>query len=171
VRPQHAGECEPKISGAAEATGNSTRSLPKGRTTRHPIGATHDRPHRLADFDRRSFVDTRCEDAAGHRSGGWPDEAHGAPARLAPHIVLSPAQKRAIYTAVSRQRLRSSAADIPLSVGAAVPRSAALLTLPVAARSGDLSGRYLKYAMVDDNVVLVDSISMRVIDIIHRAGP
>jgi hypothetical protein len=100
-----------------------------------------------------------------------PDEAHGTPARLAPHIVLSPAQKRAVYTAVSRQRLRSSAADIPLSVGAAVPRSAVLLTLPDAARSGDLSGQYLKYAMVDDNVVLVDSISMRVIDIIHRAGP
>ena len=98
-----------------------------------------------------------------------PDEAHGTPARLAPHIVLSPAQKRAVYTAVSRQRLRSSAAE--LSVGAAVPRSAVLLTLPDAARSGDLSGQYLKYAMVDDNVVLVDSISMRVIDIIHRAGP
>ena len=99
-----------------------------------------------------------------------PDEAH-APAHLAPHIVLSPAQKRAIFTAVSRQRLRSSAADIPLSVGATVPRSAVLLTLPDAARSGDLSGQYLKYATVDDNVVLVDSITMRVIDIIHRAGP
>jgi hypothetical protein len=100
-----------------------------------------------------------------------PDEAHGAPTRLAPQIVLSPAQKRAIYSAVSRQRLRSSAADIPLIVGATVSRSAVLLTLPDAARGGDLSGQYLKYATVDDNVVLVDSISMRVIDIIHRAGP
>ena len=100
-----------------------------------------------------------------------PDEAHGAPGRLAPQIVLSPAQKRAIYDAVSRQRLRSSAADIPLIVGATVPRSAMLLTLPDAARGGDLSGQYLKYATVDDNVVLVDSVSMRVIDIIHRAGP
>jgi hypothetical protein len=43
--------------------------------------------------------------------------------------------------------------------------------LPDAARGGDLSGQDLKYAMVDDNVVLVDSISMRVIDIIHHAGP
>jgi hypothetical protein len=100
-----------------------------------------------------------------------PDEAHGAPANLAPHIALSPAQKRAIYAAVSRQRLRTSAADIPLIVGATVPRSAALLTLPDAARGGDLSGQDLKYATVDDNVVLVDSISMRVIDIIHHAGP
>ena len=100
-----------------------------------------------------------------------PDEAHGAPARLAPHIALSPAQKRAIYAAVSRQRLRTSAANIPLIVGATVPRSAALLTLPDAARGGDLSGQDLKYATVDDNVVLVDSIGMRVIDIIHHAGP
>jgi hypothetical protein len=100
-----------------------------------------------------------------------PDEAHGAPPRLTPDVALSPAQKRVIYAAVSRQRLRSSSADIPLIVGAAVPRSAVLLTLPDAARGGDLSGQYLKYATVDDNVVLVNSITMRVIDIIHRAGP
>ena len=100
-----------------------------------------------------------------------PDEAHGPPARLAPYIALSPAQKRAIYAAVSRQRLRTSAAGIPLSVGAAVPRSAVLLTLPDEARSDDLSAQYLKYATVDDNVVLVDSISMRVVDIIRSAGP
>ena len=81
------------------------------------------------------------------------------------------AQKLALYAAVSRQRLRTSAADIPLIVGATVPRSTVLLTLPDAARGGDLSGRYLKYATVDDKVVLVDSISMRVIDIIHRVGP
>jgi hypothetical protein len=100
-----------------------------------------------------------------------PDEAHGAPAHLAPDVALSPAQKRVIHAAVPRQRLRSSSADIPLIVGAAVPRSAVLLTLPDAARVGDLSGQYLKYATVDDNVVLVDSITMHVIDIIHRAGP
>jgi Protein of unknown function (DUF1236) len=99
------------------------------------------------------------------------DEAHGAPPRLAPHIALSPAQKRAIYAAVSRQRLRTSAVDIPLTVGATVPRSAVLLTLPDEARSDDLPGQDLKYATVDDNVVLVDSISMRVVDIIRRAGP
>jgi hypothetical protein len=99
------------------------------------------------------------------------DEAHAPPARLRPQIALSPAQKRAIYSAVSRQRLRTSAADIPLSVGATVPRSATLLTLPDEARGGDLPAWDLKYATVDDNVVLVDSISMRVIDIIRSAGP
>jgi hypothetical protein len=97
------------------------------------------------------------------------DEAHGAPARLAPHAALSPAQKRAIYTAVLRQRLRTSAADIPLTVGATVPRSTVLLALPDAAQGDDLS--VLKYATVDDNVVVVDPVSMRVIDIIRGAGP
>jgi hypothetical protein len=97
--------------------------------------------------------------------------AQAVQADEAQHIALSPAQKRAIYAAVSRQRLRTSAADIPLSVGATVPRSAALLTLPDEARGDDLSVQYLKYATVDGNVVLVDSISMRVIDIIRGAGP
>jgi Protein of unknown function (DUF1236) len=97
------------------------------------------------------------------------DEAHGPPARLMPHIALSPAQKRAIYTAVARQRLRTSAADIPLIVGATVPRSTVLLALPEAAQGDDLS--VLKYATVDDNVVVVDPVSMRVIDVIRGAGP
>jgi Protein of unknown function (DUF1236) len=97
------------------------------------------------------------------------DEAHSAPARPAPHLALSPAQKRAIYTAVLRQRLRTSAADIPLTVGATVPRSTVLLALPDAAQSDDLS--VLKYATVDDNVVIVDPVSMRVIDVIRSAGP
>jgi hypothetical protein len=98
------------------------------------------------------------------------DEAHGGPARLAPHIALSPEQKRAIYTAVSRQRLRTSAANIPLTVGATVPRATALLALPDVARVDDLSIQDLKYATVDDNVVVVDPTTMRVIDIIRSAG-
>lgn len=100
-----------------------------------------------------------------------PDEAHGAPAPAAQRIALSPAQKRAIYSAVARQRLRTSTGEIPLTVGAAVPRSALLLSLPDEVGRDDSPVQYLKYATVDDNVVLVDSISMRVIDIIRSAGP
>jgi hypothetical protein len=98
------------------------------------------------------------------------DEAHGATARLGPHSAVSPAQKRAIYVAVSRQRLRTPAADIPLTVGATVPRSAVLLTLPDEAQGDDLSVQYLKYATVDDNVVLIDPATMRVIDVIRSTG-
>ena len=93
------------------------------------------------------------------------------PRNIGPRIAVSPAQRRAIYAAVSRQRLRTPAADIPLTVGASVPRSALLLTLPDEARADDLSAQDLKYATVDDNVVLIDPTSMRVIDIIRSAGP
>ena len=97
-----------------------------------------------------------------------PDEAHEAPARVRPNVALSPVQKRTIYNAVSQQRPRTSPADIPLVVGALVPRFAMLLMLPEHA-AGAWSA-LLKYAMVDDNVVVVDSISMRVIDIIRGAA-
>ncbi len=100
-----------------------------------------------------------------------PDEAHGSASRLVPQIALSPAQKRAVYSAIVGQRLRTSARDIPLSVGAIVPRSVVLLPLPDTVGRDDSPVQYLKYATVDDNVVLVDSISMRVIDIIRSAGP
>jgi hypothetical protein len=93
------------------------------------------------------------------------DEAPGASAA---QVALSPAQKRAIYAIVFGQRLRTSAADIPLIVGATVPRSTVLLTLPDEAQGNDL--QRLKYATVGDNVVLVDPISMRVIDI-RSFGP
>jgi hypothetical protein len=57
-----------------------------------------------------------------------------------------------------------------LTVGVTVPRSAPLLTLPEEARGDDLSVEDLKYATVDDNVVLVDPTSMRVVDVI-RGSP
>jgi hypothetical protein len=98
-----------------------------------------------------------------------PDEAHGTRA-IKPNAALTPAQKSAIYSAVSRRRLGTPVAEIPLVVGAPVPHSAPLLALPEEATDFDLA-QYLKYATVDGNVVLVDSINMRVIDIIRPAVP
>jgi len=101
------------------------------------------------------------------------NEAHGSSANVKPNIALTASQKSAIYGAVLRQRLRSaSAADIPLIVGAPVPRSAPLLALPDEAAGDEYSAQFLKYAIVEGNVVLVDSINMRVVDILHGgAGP
>jgi hypothetical protein len=96
------------------------------------------------------------------------DEAPGASAAQA---ALSPAQKRVIYAIVMRQRLGTSAADIPLTVGATVPRSVLLMTLPDEAQGSDSLIQGLKYATVNNNIVLIDSISMRVIDIIRSFGP
>jgi hypothetical protein len=101
-----------------------------------------------------------------------PSEANGSSANMQPSIALTASQKSAIYSAVLRQRLRgASPADIPLIVGAPVPRSAPLLALPDEA-VGEYTAQFLKYAIVEENVVLVDSISMRVIDIVHGGvGP
>jgi hypothetical protein len=102
-----------------------------------------------------------------------PNEAHGSEAlsssaSMKPNIALTASQKSAIYGAVLRQRLRSaSATDIPLIVGAPVPHSALLLALPDEATGDEDAAQFLKYAIVEGNVVLVDSISMRVIDILH----
>jgi len=110
--------------------------------------------------------------AAGAQALG-PSEAHSFSMSVKPNIALTASQKSAIYGAVLRQRLRStSAADIPLIVGAPIPRSAPLLALPDEAASDEDAAQFLKYAIVEGNVVLVDSISMRVVDILHGGvGP
>jgi hypothetical protein len=101
-----------------------------------------------------------------------PDEAHGAAANAQRTLALTSSQKSAIYAAVSRQRLRTSVADIPLVVGAPVPSATPLLALPDEAAGAVETAPFLKYATVDGNVVLVDSINMRVIAIIRGgAGP
>jgi hypothetical protein len=102
-----------------------------------------------------------------------PSEARGSSANVQPSIALTASQKSAIYSAVLRQRLRgASPADIPLIVGAPVPRAAPLLALPDEAVGDEYTAQFLKYAIVEENVVLVDSISMRVIDIVHGGvGP
>jgi hypothetical protein len=99
-----------------------------------------------------------------------PDEAHGAAANAKRTITLTASQRAAIYGLVLRQRLRTSGADIPLVVGAPVPPATPLLALPDEAAGGEDATQFLKYAMVDGNVVLVDPISMRVIDIIRGGG-
>jgi hypothetical protein len=99
-----------------------------------------------------------------------PDESHGVAAHAQRTIALTSSQKRAIYVAVSHQRLRTSVANIPLVVGAPVPSATPLLALPDEAAAAVEAAKFLKYAMVDGNVVLVDSINMRVIDIIRGGG-
>jgi hypothetical protein len=103
-----------------------------------------------------------------------PDEAIGSPGSLSQKTVLSPQQRRAIYESVAQQRVPSAAPTVPAIVGAPVPPSLALLDLPAQpsdpAQADDFGVRVLKYAMVADDVVVVDPIAMRVVDVIHRDG-
>jgi hypothetical protein len=95
------------------------------------------------------------------------DEAIGASGQVVPTPTLTLAQRAAIYTAVMQQRIRSSEQGIAPVIGAQVPASARLHDLPgEVALAGDEQDD-LKYAMVADDVVVVDPIRMRVIDVIH----
>jgi len=100
-----------------------------------------------------------------------PDEAVSPQGAVTQKLALTAAQKNAIYNAVLQQRVRTSATGIPLTVGAPVSPSAALSDLPVeiladqAADGG--SATVLKYATVEGKVVVIDSIQMRVVDVIH----
>jgi hypothetical protein len=101
-----------------------------------------------------------------------PDEAVDSHGAVTQKLALTEAQKNAIYTAVRQQRVHTSATGIPLAVGAAVSPSAALSDLPVEAvltqaMDDDTAATVLKYAMVEGKVVVVDSIQMRVVEVIH----
>ena len=105
-----------------------------------------------------------------------PDEAVGPPGSVSQQTVLSPQQRRAIYEAVVRQGGQFAAPAIAAVVGAPVPPSLLLQDLPDPAvgnadqMADDPNARVLKYAMVADDVVVIDPIVMRVVDVIHRAG-
>lgn len=95
------------------------------------------------------------------------DEAVGPHGAVMQKHALTPGQKNAIYNAVSQQKVRPPADQIAPAVGAPVPPSTELLDLPDQVRGGNTSSAVLKYAFVEDQVVVVDPIAMRVVDVIR----
>ncbi|HTZ02245.1 MAG TPA: DUF1236 domain-containing protein [Xanthobacteraceae bacterium] len=98
-----------------------------------------------------------------------PNEAVGPGGAVEQTLPLTQIQKRALYQAVLRQRVRASTAQIDPIVGATVSRAVELSDLPDQAGLDD--EMVLKYAMVQDDLVVVDPIRMRVVDIIHGSKP
>jgi hypothetical protein len=97
-----------------------------------------------------------------------PDEAADAQGTLTPTPALTAAQKSAIYNAVLQQRVRASTTAIQTDIGAPVPPSVTLSDLPGQDDTGDPT--LLKYAMVEGDVVVVDPVRMRVVDIIRGSA-
>jgi len=93
------------------------------------------------------------------------DEAVTSRGAVTQKLGLTPMQKSAIYNAVVQQRARASTTRIEPIVGAPVSGSVQLAELPD--RAGIDDAMFLKYAMVADDVVVVDPIMMRVVDVIH----
>jgi len=105
-----------------------------------------------------------------------PVEAVQPNGAMAPPLELTPAQRSAVYNSVRGQRVHTGTHGIAASVGAPVPPSLALRDVPKtpALTDGDVYGDpdALKYATVGSDVVVVDPIRMRVVEVIHSGvGP
>jgi hypothetical protein len=99
-----------------------------------------------------------------------PDEAVNVRGNPPRQVRFTDAQKAAIYNAVLQQRVHSSA-TIPAAVGAPVSPVTELAYLPGQATSDDLAVMDLKYAVVEDDVVVVDPVRMNVVAVIHGPKP
>jgi Protein of unknown function (DUF1236) len=81
-------------------------------------------------------------------------------------LILSPAQRAAIYDQVSKDKSKVAAKNFSPVIGADVPPMIELYALPDEAVAGVPAAKLYKYTMVDNKVVLVDPTKMRVVDVI-----
>lgn len=111
--------------------------------------------------------------AAGAQSA-TPVEAVQPNGSISPPLALTQAQRGAIYNSVKRQRVHTSV-GITSTTGAPVAPALELRNLPDLPDPpalGDDAGDFLKYATVEGDVIVVDPVLMRVVEVIHSgAGP
>jgi hypothetical protein len=99
-----------------------------------------------------------------------PDEAIQPNGAVRQTLALTPGQKSAIYNIVIRQRVNPHADQISIAVGAPVPPTTELVDLPDQATADNPSAAFLKYAMVANDIVVVDPVAMRVVDVIRNGA-
>ena len=85
-------------------------------------------------------------------------------------LALTAGQRSAIYNIVIRERAKPHADQISVAVGAPVPPTVELVDLPDQATADNPSAALLKYAMVHGDVVVVDPVAMRVVDVIRNGA-
>jgi hypothetical protein len=81
-------------------------------------------------------------------------------------LVLSPAQRAAIYEQASKDKSKVAPKDFSPVIGADVPPMIELYSLPDDATANVPAAKIYKYTMVENKVVLVDPTKMRVVDVI-----
>ena len=95
------------------------------------------------------------------------DEAIRGNNPVAQNLTLTVAQRHAIFNAVFQQPSKPYSNQLTTAVGAPVPETAELIDLPEEAMLG-ASATGLKYALaVNDVIVVVDPLQMRVVDVLH----
>ena len=99
-----------------------------------------------------------------------PDEAVQPNGTVRQNLALTAGQRSAIYNIVIRQRAKPHADQIAVTVGAPVPPTIDLVDLPEQATADNPSAALLKYAMVHGDVVVVDPVAMRVVDVIRNGA-
>ena len=99
-----------------------------------------------------------------------PDEAIQPNGTVRQNLALTAGQRSAIYNIVIRQRAKPHAEQISIAVGAPVPPTIDLVDLPDQATADNPSAALLKYAMVHGDVVVVDPVAMRVVDVIRNGA-
>jgi hypothetical protein len=86
-------------------------------------------------------------------------------------LALTAGQRSAIYNIVIRERAKPHADhQMSVAVGAPVPPTIALVDLPNQATADNPSAALLKYAMVHGDVVVVDPVAMRIVDVIRNGA-
>jgi hypothetical protein len=99
-----------------------------------------------------------------------PDEAIQPNGTVRQNLALTAGQRSAIYNIVIRQRAKPYADPMSIAVGAPVPPTIDLVDLPDQATVNNPSTALLKYAMVHGDVVVVDPVAMRVVDVIGNGA-
>jgi len=105
--------------------------------------------------------------AAANAQAIGPDETVLPGGAVTQTLALTPAQRSAIYNAIILQRGRISTPQVVAAIGAPVPPFVALQSLPAQAAAEEGEAVLLKYAVVEGDIVLVDPIRMRVVDVIR----
>lgn len=113
-----------------------------------------------------------CGVTAASAQSAMPVENVQPDGTVAPPLALTPAERGALYNDVRQQRVYPQTHEVAASVGAPVSPSVGLPEVPDlsdvrALADGD--GDFLKYATVEGDVVVVDPIRMRVVEVI-RSG-
>jgi Protein of unknown function (DUF1236) len=85
---------------------------------------------------------------------------------VAPKLELTTAQRSAIYQAVRKDKSKVAPTHFATNVGAEVPPMIELYALPDDAVPDNPAAKLYKFTRVEDQVVLVDPIKMRVIAVI-----
>jgi hypothetical protein len=99
-------------------------------------------------------------------AAGPPGNDTGVSGAIEQKLVLSPAQRTAIYDQVSKDKTKVAPKDFSPVIGADVPPMIELYTLPEDAVAGIPAAKLYKYTLVQGKVVLVDPTKMRVVDVI-----